>query len=127
MTPNDSVDISTPYPCMLEQEDLTKYVFVRVQNHLQKIQIDDVQWIHADGNYCYLHFPKKKFALKSSLKRLMARLPAEHFIRVHKSYVVRLTQVDRINIQNSRLSVGEATLPIGRTFRANLMDRINIL
>ncbi|MEZ4993387.1 MAG: LytTR family DNA-binding domain-containing protein [Saprospiraceae bacterium] len=102
-------------------------VFVRVQNHLQKILVDEIRWIHADGNYCYIHLEQKKFALKTSLKRLMKRLPMGHFIRIHKSYVVRLKDVEKIDVQANELSVGATTLPIGRTFRSDLLDQINIL
>lgn len=102
-------------------------VFVRVQNHLQKILIDEIRWIHADGNYCYIHLDNKKFALKTSLKRLMKKLPRGQFIRIHKSYVVRLTDVERIDVQSNELSLGIITLPIGRTFRSDLMEQINIL
>lgn len=102
-------------------------VFVRVQNHLQKVLVDEIRWIHADGNYCYIHLDQKKFALKTSLKRLMRKLPRGQFIRIHKSYVVRLTNVERIDVQTNEVTVGITTLPIGRTFRSDLMDQINIL
>jgi DNA-binding LytR/AlgR family response regulator len=102
-------------------------VFVRVQNHLQKILVEEIRWIHADGNYCYIHLDQKKFALKTSLKRLMNRLPKGHFVRIHKSYVVCLRDVEKIDVQSNELSVGVTTLPIGRTFRSELMDQINIL
>ncbi|WP_170110712.1 LytR/AlgR family response regulator transcription factor [Flavilitoribacter nigricans] len=102
-------------------------VFVRVQNHLQKILVEEIRWIHADGNYCYIHLDQKRFALKTSLKRLVKKLPKGHFVRIHKSYVVRLKNVEKIDVQTNELSVGSTTLPIGRTFRSDLMDQINIL
>lgn len=102
-------------------------VFVRVQNHLQKVRVDEIRWIHADGNYCYLHLEQKRFALKTSLKRLVKKLPKGHFVRIHKSYVVRLKNVEKIDVQTNELCVGSATLPIGRTFRPDLLDQINIL
>lgn len=102
-------------------------VFVRVQNHLQKILVEEIRWIHADGNYCYLHLDQKRFALKTSLKRLIKKLPKGHFVRIHKSYVVRLKNVEKIDVQTNELSIGSTTLPIGRTFRPDLLDQINIL
>ncbi len=111
-------DLLTPAP---------QSVFVRVQNHLQKILVEDIYWIHADGNYCYLHLEQRRFALKTSLKRLMKKLPKGHFVRIHKSYVVRLRNIEKIDVQTNELSVGSTTLPIGRTFRPDLLDQINIL
>lgn len=106
---------------------LPQSVFVRVQNHLQKILVDEIRWIHADGNYCYIHLDQKRFALKTSLKRLMDKLPKGQFVRIHKSYVIHLTNVDKIDVQTNELTIGSTTLPIGRTFRSDLMDQINIL
>lgn len=102
-------------------------VFVRVQNHLQKVLVEEIRWIHADGNYCYLHLEQKRFALKTSLKRLIKKLPKGHFVRIHKSYVVRLKNIEKIDIQTNELCVGSTTLPIGRTFRPDLFEQINIL
>jgi DNA-binding LytR/AlgR family response regulator len=102
-------------------------VFVRVQNYLQKIRVEEICWIHADGNYCYLHLEQKRFALKTSLKRLIKKLPEGHFVRIHKSYVVRLKNVEKIDVQTNELCIGSTTLPIGRTFRPDLLDQINIL
>lgn len=102
-------------------------VYVRVQNHLQKIPVEEIRWIHADGNYCYIHLDQKRFALKTSLKRLIKRFPTGHFVRIHKSYVVRLRNIEKIDIQTNELCVGNATLPIGRTFRSDLLDQITIL
>ena len=102
-------------------------VYVRVQNHLQKIRVDEIRWIHADGNYCYIHLEQKRFAIKTSLKRLIEKLPRGQFIRIHKSYVARLRDIEKIDIQTNELSIGTMVLPIGRTFRPYLMERINIL
>lgn len=123
---NTSNDNVTTYPYELTSS-IPQSVFVRVKNHLQKILVEEIRWIHADGNYCYIHLDQKRFALKSSLKRLIQKLPEGHFVRIHKSYVVRLKNVEKIDVQTNEVSVGATTLPIGRTFRTDLMDQINIL
>ena len=123
---NTNYNSYTSYPFELFSL-MTQSVFVRVQNHLQKILVDEIRWIHADGNYCYIHLDQRRFALKTSLKRLMDKLPKGQFVRIHKSYVIRLRNVDKIDVQTNELTIGATTLPIGRTFRSELMDQINIL
>lgn len=127
MTAEDSIAPAKPYHSLLETNLYPKNFFIRVQNHLQKIRLEDIHWIHADGNYCYLHLGTKKFALKSSLRKLLRRLPSGHFVRIHKSYVVRLQNIDRIEVQDSQVLINGAQLPIGRTFRSTLMERIDVL
>lgn len=129
MTTNDAYTNSNNYSGFPIEfySTVPQSVFVRVQNHLQKILIDEIRWIHADGNYCYIHLDQKRFALKTSLKRLVKKLPSGHFVRIHKSYVVCLRNVEKIDVQSNELSIGTATLPIGRTFRPDLMDQLNIL
>lgn len=57
---------------------------------------DQVHLIEADGNYCRIHTPHKKFYLLMSLKAVLQRFPTSDFLRVHKSFVVNLGHVKAI-------------------------------
>lgn len=54
---------------------------------------DQVHLVEADGNYCRIHTPDKKFYLLMSLKAVLKRFPSPDFLRVHKSFVVNLRHV----------------------------------
>ncbi|UFS71902.1 LytTR family transcriptional regulator [Geomonas sp. RF6] len=57
------------------------------------LSADQVYLIEADGNYCRIHTPLKKFHLLMSLKAVLQRFPSSDFFRVHKSFIVNLRHV----------------------------------
>lgn len=60
------------------------------------LSADQVHLIEADGNYCRIHTPRKKFYLLMSLKAVLQRFPTTDFLKVHKSFVVNLRHVKAI-------------------------------
>ena len=101
--------------------------FVRQNGVLQKLDWQEIYYIHADGNYCYLHTANKKFAVKISMRKLYERLEAFGFARVHKSYIVQSYYIDHIDTNNNSLNLGEVEIPIGRAFKKDLLDKVDIL
>lgn len=101
--------------------------FIRMNHILQKIRIKEILWIQANGNYCYLYMAQKKFAIKASLTKLVARLPAMHFIRIHKSCMVQLACVDRIDLKQNIVTIGETNLPLGRIYKEKMLEIMDIL
>lgn len=106
------------------QEDC---VLVKVQGILHKVHFKDIVYINSEGNYCTLLCKeKKKFVLKISLRQILTALPAETFIRIHKSYVVNLERVDAIDTRRKEVIAGGERLPIGKEFKNDLEQRFRI-
>ncbi len=61
------------------------------------LSADQVYVIEADGNYCRVYTTKKTFYLLMSLKAVLQRFPSMDFFRAHKSYIVNLTHIRRID------------------------------
>ena len=113
---------------LIQKELITKNnFFIRSNNKLNRVRLKDILWIHAEGNYCFIHTAKKKFAVKISMRKLAERFSPREFIRIHKSYLVRTEHIDRININENTASVGDNTLPIGRVYKVELLKRLDVL
>lgn len=102
-------------------------VFIRSNNVLNKVRYSEISWIHADGNYCYVHANDRKYAVKVSLKRLLEKLQGADFVRVHKSYVVQLPFIQRIDLNNSTIFIEGQDIPVGRAYKSDLIDYLEIL
>lgn len=105
----------------------TSSFFIRTQNVLERVSVKDIRYIHADGNYCYLFTSRKKYAIKLSLTRLMDRLPNDAFFRIHKSYIVQLDDVLKVDLGSNLLVLQEANIPIGRAYRTALLEALEVL
>lgn len=60
------------------------------------IAADDIEWLQASGNYVNLHAAGRAYPLRSTLAGIEEQLDPEQFVRIHRSYLVRLSQVESI-------------------------------
>ena len=103
------------------------FLFIRTNNIINKVKLSDIKWIHADGNYCYIHAGNRRYAVKISLKKITEKLTSGRFIRIHKSHVVQVDYIDRIDTNKNLILVGNQQLPVGRVFKIDLMQKLNII
>jgi hypothetical protein len=60
------------------------------------VEVADIDWIEASGNYAILHVGGETFEIRSSLAKLEAELDPRRFVRVHKSHVVNIARVAEV-------------------------------
>jgi DNA-binding LytR/AlgR family response regulator len=100
-------------------------LFIRNKGNLVKVKFKDIIWLKGDGNYTTLVTRDNVYSLRNILKEFESVLPEDDFLRIHKSYMVR---IDEINTINPRIvTVGKDQIPVGRTYFQNLMNGINKL
>jgi two-component system LytT family response regulator len=101
---------------------------VRVGRRVAFVRVADVQWIEADGDYATLHTGSNTFLVRESLSRLSALLDPAHFLRVHRSAIVRLDCVSELQSLSNRdalLRLHDGTvLRASRTFIEPLHARL---
>jgi DNA-binding LytR/AlgR family response regulator len=117
----DALDSDKETVNVSEQE----FVFVKDNGVLKRINVDDILFLEAMGDYVKVHTGQKFHVLHSTLKSIEEKLPSSKFIRVHRSYIVSLNKIDFI--QEGVISIGKATVPVADTYRAPLNKRLNLL
>lgn len=100
-------------------------IFVRNKGNLVKVKFSDIMWMKGDGNYTTLVTRTSVYSLRNILKEFESILPADEFIRIHKSYIVRIEEI--ITINPKELTVDKDVVPVGRTYYQNLLNGINKL
>ena len=91
-----------------------------------RIPVHNILYVKAEHVYCRLFFPNDQRVLKRiSLDRLTSELPSGEFLRVHRSYLVNVDYVERFNA--SKILIGKAEIPIGRTWRKEVVSRLQQL
>ncbi|MDP1753367.1 MAG: LytTR family DNA-binding domain-containing protein, partial [Reyranella sp.] len=60
------------------------------------VEVADIDWIEAAGNYAILHVGGDTFEIRSSLTKLESELDPKRFVRVHKSHVVNIARVAEV-------------------------------
>ena len=69
---------------------------VRQRGRQIMVEVADIDWIEAGGNYAVLHVGADRFEVRSSLTRLEAELDPKRFVRVHKSHLVNIARVAEV-------------------------------
>lgn len=89
------------------------------------IALTDILYIEAMDNYVRLHLVSGRQQMsQTTLTSLLAQLPADQFVRIHKSFVVSCRHVDRYTRQQVYLHGLNRPLPIGRTFVSAVLARM---
>jgi DNA-binding LytR/AlgR family response regulator len=100
-------------------------VFVRHEGNLVKVKYDDILWLKGDGNYTTLVTRNSVFSVRNILKDFETVLPANRFMRIHKSYIVQISEINSINTRE--IKVGSDLVPVGRTYYHDLLNGIQKL
>lgn len=69
---------------------------VRSVGRIEQIRVDDILWIESAGNYVELHLAERAVLHRITLNRLEALLAPDDFLRVHRSAIVRRSQIARL-------------------------------
>jgi DNA-binding LytR/AlgR family response regulator len=104
----------------IQQQAPPDYFFVPADYSMLKIKFADIAWIEGLRDYIKIHpaQPAKPLVVRMSMHAVEAELPADRFIRVHKSYIVAVEHITAI--RKNSLFIGDKELPVGETFRENV-------
>ena len=112
----------------LEQSKVrAKHFFTKVGNKLRRIHLKDVRFIEVEGKYSAIHVGERKYNVKASLKDLLLKLPIEDFVRVSRNYVINIDRVTHIDTFQFIIKIDNDEIPISRTYKDELMKRIQLL
>lgn len=100
-------------------------IFVRHQEKMVKVNINDILYIEADRNYCRIFAKDKQYMLVMTLKEMGEKLPPQHFLRVHRSFIINVSNVTEIGA--SDVLIGKVTIPVSTELRKQLLQRIRKL
>ena len=74
------------------------------------LDADEIQWIGADDSFSAVHAAGKRYRVRDSLHHLERALDPAHFLRIHRSAIVRLDQVREVRVDNDSLEAGAVVL-----------------
>lgn len=102
-----------------------EFIFIRDSNIVRRLELDEILYAEAMGDYVKLYTEQKFYAIHNTLKQVEERLPAAKFTRVHRSYIVSLAKID--TIQDGALIINGKPVPVADAYRAALNKNMNVL
>ncbi|MEX0720574.1 MAG: LytTR family DNA-binding domain-containing protein [Balneolaceae bacterium] len=95
-------------------------IFFRTDNKHVQVLINDIQFIEAFKNYAKIVTTDQTITVREKISELLEQLPAESFIQVHRSFVVSVKHIQRIN--GNRITIHKHEIPIGKVYKMNLTN-----
>jgi len=101
------------------------YINFKSNKKKKQIYINDIKWVEALGDYVKIITEENSFAVLSTLKSFETKLPEDLFFRIHKSYLVNLSKIDRFS--STKVGVGESEIPLSRNKKEQFTDALELL
>lgn len=99
------------------------FIFLKVDKRMVKVFLDEILFIESLKDYVRVHTIYENLVTHQNLNGMSKLLPADQFIRVHKSYVIAIDKVKAL--EGNSVEIGGKSIPLGRNYRKEA--RLNIL
>ena len=105
--------------------ELDKIFFVKKNSTIKKLDINEIILIECIGDYVTLYTESDKYTIHSTMKAIERKINHPLFLRVHRSYIIRIDKIDEI--EDDTVSFGKKIVPIGKTYKQEVFSKLNLL
>ena len=98
------------------------YVFVKDGYDWVRINLEELQYVESEGNYLTFQETGKKALTRMTIGEAAEMLPNHQFMRVHKSYIVAIDRIEKI--ERHQLTIGKTQIPLSGTYRDELLEQV---
>lgn len=94
-----------------------QFIFIRADYSLVKIMLKDILFIEGLDDYLKIHLSgKKPLVARMTMKAILDKLPSRDFVRVHRSFIVPLSGIEKV--RNRVIFIGQKEIPIGSSYES---------
>lgn len=99
------------------------FMFVKDGHDWVRVDFQDILFVRSDGNLLFIHQGSQKVVTRMTLQHFLGTVPQTAFVRTHKSYVVDLSAVRKIERMQLVLS-DKTKVPMARSYRQSVTERL---
>lgn len=116
------------YSLVENKDDTTQDIlFVKANSRLVKLYLKDIFYVEALKDYVVINTQYARYTVHSTMKDIEKKLGMVDFIRVHRSFIVRIEKIQSIENQSVVLENEKKTIPVGGSYRDELLTKLNLL
>ena len=112
---------------IVENKENKDFIFVKSKSRLIKLNTEDIFFIEALKDYVVINTINKRYTIHSTMKDIERKMSQDCFLRVHRSYIVRLDKIAQIEQPNLILEDNNKIIPIGGSYKEEMLKRINLI
>jgi len=103
----------------------TNELYINIDRRFIKIKISEIYLIQAKGDYIDIKTENKDYTVHTTMKNIANKLPTSNFLKVHRSYIINTKKI--IDIEDNSVLIKKEVIPISRSQRSVLFERLNLL
>lgn len=100
-----------------------KFIFIKSNKKSYKVNIEDIYYIEALGDYIKVHTKDQTLITYLSMKKIEAQLPNDSFVRMHKSFIVNIHKIK--SIEGNMVEIKNEKITIGSNYKQAFQDLID--
>ena len=115
------------YYSLVEKQDSNDMIFVKANQRLVKIKYEDIYFIEALKDYVVINTLERRYTIHSTMKDIESKMPEKQFVRVHRSFIIRIDKIKEIDHSNVVMDNEKKVIPVGGSYKDLLQERINLI
>lgn len=100
-------------------------LFIKENKVIRKINLQDILWMEAKGDYVQFNLPDRSYMVHGSLKAIEDKFSSDKFIRVHRSYIIAIDKVEFI--EDRLVYIKNQPIPVSESYREILLSKLDLL
>ena len=104
----------------LRRSEPQNFIFIKTGYEEEKVLLDNILFIEAEGNYVSFILQNKKLLSRQSMTEVASQLPETRFIRIHRSYLIAIDKIEKISRQE--LFIAGHALPVGASYEEKITE-----
>jgi two-component system response regulator LytT len=99
-------------------------LFLKHDGRQVRVALEDIYFISALKDYFSVHLKERRYVVHGTMKNIESRLPQEKFVRVHRSFIVRIDKISAIDAPHVIMEDQKGSIPIGDSYYGDLLKRL---
>lgn len=112
-----------PISAVESQSD--NFITIKTDRELIKVRFEAIVYVQSYGNYVKIVSHDRNYVTSVTTFEIERKLPKDKFLRIHKSYIVSLEHVSRLD--SNVIFIKSLKLPIGNTYKREVLGKLEIL
>lgn len=99
-----------------------EHLFIKTEYKIVRVAVRDIRYMESMRDYVSVYTENERILTLQPLRTFEEQLRASSLIRVHKSYIVNLDRIDKV--ERRRMVIGDKYIPIGETYQEEVKKRL---
>ena len=97
-------------------------VFIKDSYDWVRVNLNEIKFIKSEGNLLFIFTKNKTLSTRMTMAEILSILPKDTMMRIHKSYVVNLLEVEKL--EKHQVTIGGQTIPLANSFKESVEKRL---